>query len=259
MSFIASQKDATVTRIDAPRSSPLGPSLGSLQPEEIDHFNLNSFPLLLPEESYATVFSVSKTVGVPLRLVGSPVMKWCSYMGEHGLVTGGEVVLTSNGQTNQTNQNNQQQGLGLGQGQDNDDIIYIDCISSPSSVARGSEFDIVLRITNNKNKDVTLQLVCRDMVTSSYNSTSESELSGPGSRRDSIDERGGSQLLVTGASRRNIGSIKAGAHLDLTVSVCAVDNGLQELRGVAVVDVITLKEYVSTNLMQVMVMHGPRD
>ena len=89
MAFRATQSDAKVEVIRAPRDSKL-----STEMDTIDHFNLNSFPFLLPEEYYAVVFSISKVAGSMVQSVGSPIIKWCSYMGEHGTVVGSEVFLT---------------------------------------------------------------------------------------------------------------------------------------------------------------------
>ena len=61
----------------------------------MDYFNVDSLPLLLPDESYACVFSVSKEIGAPVRCAGSPEIKWCSYMGEHGIVQGADVIVNA--------------------------------------------------------------------------------------------------------------------------------------------------------------------
>ena len=67
----------------------------------MDYFNIDSLPLLLPDESYACVFSVSKEIGAPVRCAGSAEIKWCSYMGEHGIVQGADVIVS--GLTSQYN------------------------------------------------------------------------------------------------------------------------------------------------------------
>ena len=64
-------------------------------PDPMDYFNVDSLPLLLPDESYACVFSVSKDIGAPVRCAGSPEIKWCSYMGEHGIVQGADVIVNA--------------------------------------------------------------------------------------------------------------------------------------------------------------------
>lgn len=265
MSFYAAQKNATVTSIGPPRNESDPAILDCL-----DHFNLNSLPLLLPEESYATVFHVSKKIGTAVKIVGTPHIKWCTYMGEHGVVRGNEVVLTSCTMIS-TYLNEQVQG--------DEEMIYIDCINSPTKVIRGKEFDIILRITNNTNRNVLLQLICKDIVASSYSSsldqilTSNEQISntkkdtnsnmnmnknastllGQGEISRSTHEISGSQLFVTGSSKRNLNEMKNGGYVDLSVRVCSVDFGLQELKGISVIDKNTLKEYTTKSLLKVMV------
>ena len=273
MSFQTVNKDAVVTLIEAPRD------INSMNSNHSDHLNLNSLPLLLPEESYAAVFSVSKIMGEPIRIIGSPQMKWCSYMGEHGLVTGNEVVLTSsNFIASQITPQQQQQQQQLQPPQNGvDDIVYIDCISSPSSAIRSTEFEIILRITNNASKNLNLQLVCKDKVSPSYSTSSGKNLRnlslsdsthGPKKEKDPPSQESSqgshengtfSQLFVTGLSTKNLGEIKFGSFIDVTLSVCAVDIGLQELKGVVVVDIASGREFTAKSLLKIMVLNATVD
>ena len=244
MTFRATQFDAKVEVIRPPRDSK-----SSI---EMDHFNLNSFPLLLPEEFYAVVFSISKMAGSMVHSVGSPQIKWCSYMGEHGTVIGSDVSLTG-ANTTFIQKNTHQSQL-----QTNNEMVYIDCISSPSSVIRGSEFDVTIRVTNNTIKDMFLQLICKDMVCPSYTSicdqgTSTSdvnEIKNDGSKDGLLCS---SQLFVTGSSKSNIGVVKIGEFVDLFLSVCPVDLGLQELKGVTMLDINTSREFSAKSLLKVVV------
>lgn len=249
MDFIPTQRGSISEIIRAPRA---------LTNESVDHFNLNSLPLLLPEESYASVFSVTKIVGSPVQAVGSPQIKWRSYMGEHGVVVGSEVNLVSSNSSSAAHQQQQ-------------DSVYIDCTHSPSTVVRGTDFIVTLRITNNTTKEMTLELVSRDMVPPSYIATSEQAVSSPSSEMSVSQKKeiasdsghgitgclGSSQLFVTGSSKSNIGIVGAGRSVDVSVTVCAVDLGLQELRGIAVLDVNTLREYSAKSLLKVMVINAP--
>ena len=273
MSFQTVNKDAVVTLIEAPRD------INSMNSNHSDHLNLNSLPLLLPEESYAAVFSVSKIMGEPIRIIGSPQMKWCSYMGEHGLVTGNEVVLTSsNFIASQITPQQQQLQQQIPQQNGTDDIVYIDCISSPSSAIRSTEFEITLRITNNASKNLNLQLVCKDKVSPSYSTSSgknfrnlslSDSTHGPKKGKDHLGSQESSQgshengtfsqLFVTGLSTKNLGEIKFGSFIDVTLSVCAVDIGLQELKGVVVVDIATGREFSAKSLLKIMVLNATVD
>ena len=253
MDFIPTQIGSKAEIVRAPRAS---------SNESVDHFNLNSLPLLLPEESYATVFSVTKIVGSPVQAVGTPQIKWRSYMGEHGVVVGSEVSLVS-ANSSSTQSNALQQQL--------QDSVYIDCTHSPSTVVRGTDFQVTLRITNNTTKEMSLQMVSRDMVSPSYVATSDQVVSSPSSEstvslkkenvldsgNGSAGGLGSSQLFVTGSSKSNIGIVGAGRSVDIFVTVCAVDLGLQELRGIAVLDINTLRVYSAKSLLKVMVVNGP--
>jgi hypothetical protein len=253
MDFIPTQKGSKAEIIRAPTAA---------SNESADHFNLNSLPLLLPEESYAAVFSLSKIVGSPVQAVGSPQILWRSYMGEHGVVVGSEVNLSS-GNSSSTQSSAHQQQL--------QDSVYIDCTHSPCTAVRGADFLVTLRITNNTTKEMSLQMISRDMVSPSYVTTSEQVVrslssetsvaqkqeivSDPGN--GSTGSLGSSQLFVTGSSKCNIGIVGAGRSVDISVTVCAVDLGLQELRGISVLDINTLRDYSSKSLLKVLVVNGP--
>jgi hypothetical protein len=253
MDFIPTLKGSKAEVIPAPRAT---------SNESMDYINLNSLPLLLPEESYAAVFSLTKTIGSPVQAVGSPQILWRSYMGEHGVVVGSEVnLLSSNSSCTQSSAHQQQL----------QDSVYIDCTHSPSTAVRGADFLVILRITNNTTKEMSLQMVSRDMVSPSYVATSEqavcssrSETSVSQQKEIVLDPGNGStgslessQLFVTGSSKSNIGIVGAGRSVDISVTVCAVDLGLQELRGIAVLDINTLRVYSSKSLLKVMVVNGP--
>lgn len=247
---MASQLGAEVVLISAPTDM-------SKTQLDADHFNLNSLPLLLPEESYAVVFSISKVSGLSNQSLGFARIKWCSYMGEHGVVAGNDVMLSSSSFPSNQSQNTPMPG--------GNDVVQILCISSPSTVARGTEFPITIKIVNTSTKDIPLQLLCRDMVSLTSGAASDQMVTSPSSeslfvskKEKSVESSNtrrplGSQLFVTGASKCNIGIIEAGESKEIIVTVCAVDLGLQELRGVAVLDINTLREYTVKSLMKVIV------
>lgn len=248
--FVAAQLGAEVVLISAPADM-------SKTQLDADHFNLNSLPLLLPEESYAVVFSISKVSGLSNQSLGCARIKWCSYMGEHGVVAGNDVMLSSSSLPS-----NQSQNIPVPGG---NDVVQILCISSPSTVTRGTEFPITIKIVNTTTKDIPLQLLCRDMVSLTSGAASDQMVTSPSSeslfvskKEKSVESSStrkpiGSQLFVTGASKCSIGIIEAGESKEIIVTVCAVDLGLQELRGVAVLDINTLREYTVKSLMKVMV------
>jgi hypothetical protein len=250
--FVAAQLGSEVVLISAPADI-------SKTQLDADHFNLNSLPLLLPEESYAVVFSISKVSGLSNQSLGCARIKWCSYMGEHGVVAGNDVTLSSPSPT--SNQSQSQSNPMPG----GNDVVQILCISSPSTVARGTEFPITIRIVNTTTKDIPLQLLCRDMVSLTSGASSDQMVTSPSSeslfvskKEKSVESSStrkpiGSQLFVTGASKCNIGIIEAGESKEIIVTVCAVDLGLQELRGFAILDINTLREYTVKSLMKVMV------
>jgi hypothetical protein len=249
MMFFPTQKDAEVVLISAPRSA------NALADPIAECFNLDSLLLLLPEECYACVFSVAKSVGSSANIIGCPEMKWLSYMGEHGLVRGSESIVGSSNTTS-TILNAQQQQVQSHENQQ----VHIDCISSPSSAVIGIDFEIVLRITNNTAKQTSLQLICRDTLSHSYyispaimtaTATADSNKQTEDVKKNQVIAD--SQLFVTGLSNANIGVLEPGKYRDMIITVCAVDLGLQELRGIFVVDQSSLREYHSKPLMKVIV------
>lgn len=255
MKFLPAQVDAKVVLIAVPHAnlSTAAKNISSLS-DPMEFFNLTSLPLLLPEESYACTFSVSKCVGSSIRTIGVPEIKWCSYMGEHGIVTGNVVKLASN----KSSQPHTQLST--------DGQVQIDCITSPSTVVIGVDFEITLRITNNTIKQLPLQLICHDAVCSTFSSsyalmtevvpTSSSESSSLGAGNVATEAQAGTQLFVTGLSKANIGILGPGLFVNIQIIVCAVGLGLQGLSGIAVRDISSLKEYPSKSLMNVMVICG---
>jgi hypothetical protein len=174
MKFVPAQIDAKVVLIAAPQ--PKSSTSSSCVSDPMGYFDLNSLPLLLPEESHACTFSVTKEVGSLVRSFGIPEIKWCSYMGEHGIVKGNMVQLESNIQPNIM--------------YPTDGQIHIDCMRSPSSSMIGIDFEVTLRITNNTLKQLPLQLICRDAVCSSFSSTSALMTEVPSSNLESSSSAG---------------------------------------------------------------------
>jgi hypothetical protein len=256
MKFLPAQMDAKVVLIAAPQAN-LSTSTKMMNSFSypMENIDLNSLPLLLPEESYACTFSVSKNVGSSLRSIGVPEIKWCSYMGEHGIVKGNMVQL-------EYNIPSQPNIMTVTDGQ-----IQIDCIRSPPSAVIGIDFEVTLRITNSTSKQLSLQLICRDAVRSSFSSYSALMTEVPSSSNlESLSlaagnvgagGRAGTQLFVTGLSKADIGILGPKLYMDIQITVCAVDLGLQELVGIVVQDTSSLKEYPPSNsLMKVMITSG---
>jgi hypothetical protein len=253
MKFLPAQMDAKVVLITAPQAN-LSTSTKLIKSfsDPIENFDLNSLPLLLPEESYACTFSVSKNVGSSLRSIGVPEIKWCSYMGEHGIVKGNMVQLEYNIPS--------QPNIIIA----TDGQIQIDCIRSPSSAVIGIDFEVTLRITNSTSKQLSLRLICRDAVRSSFCSSSALMTEVPSSSNletlslaAGTEGRAGTQLFVTGLSKADIGILGPELYMDIQITVCAVDLGLQELVGIVVQDTSSLKEYPpSKSLMKIMISSG---
>lgn len=253
MKFLPAQMDAKVVLIAAPQAN-LSTSTELIKSfsDPIENFDLNSLPLLLPEESYACTFSVSKNVGTSLGSIGVPEIKWCSYMGEHGIVKGNMVQLEYSIPS--------QPNIMIA----TDGQIQIDCIRSPSSAVIGIDFEVTLRITNSTSKQMSLRLICRDTVRSSFSSSSalmtevssSSNLETLNLAAGNVATRGraGTQLFVTGLSKADIGILGPELYIDIQIIVCAVDLGLQELVGIVVQDTSSLKEHPpSKSLMKIMI------
>lgn len=106
--FIPAFRDSQVVQVHAPNRYQTLPDVpittGVESPSSLPHplsalahFNLDSLPMLLPDESYAYSFIVSKSLDQGNRVIGVPEIKWCSYMGEHGVIRGEDAGQAASG------------------------------------------------------------------------------------------------------------------------------------------------------------------
>ena len=203
MSFVPSHKDAVVNFLPAP--APMMPKLStSSLLSGIDLpgsplFNVDSLPLLLPNESYAYALTITRsnnsetalppTANTPTassRCLGTPSVLWRLQMGEHGTAHGEDVFLPTPATA-----------LGLADGP----FLRLQCIQSPSKVIVGDDFVVSLRITNLTNKAASVKLLYRDTLPlSSSTQPASTSLNStvPGTRPASVStssQHGGSSLL----------------------------------------------------------------
>jgi hypothetical protein len=216
------------------------------------HFNIDSLPMLLPDETYSCVFTVAKVIGAPVRCAGSPQIKWCSYMGEHAMVYGADAIAppsTETGLHSPSIHSPTDQGHSQGQ------YVRIDCVTSPPSVPLGEDFPVLLRITNNTIRSLPLHLIGHpDTIAPEFFSGSTLMGEYPAGLGGAPGGRAGGQLIVTGLSKAQLGVLAPGESVDWSVTVCGVDVGLQELRGLCVVS--GEREYPAKPVLKVLVTAG---
>jgi hypothetical protein len=290
--FLPSQKDATVTYLNPPNSflDTYGGLLkndaikgGEDDPEPLGLFNMDSLPLLQPNESYAYALTVSKSSGSSPpasltmassgRSVGIPEFHWYMDMGEHGVVRGEEVSL--------------QRGPRL-------EGLRVECVSNPSTAAVGVEFKTTLRITNGTSQTTAVTLRCNKSSatgkgfgfqsdrrssagqqalttpsrTSQFN-VADRKSAAPTIQRPSLDGRpsnaslstgtGGDDgsstpgLCVTGLVDFHATMLSAGESAEVPVTVCALRGGLLALDSVSLLDTISDREYPGGVLFEVFV------
>jgi hypothetical protein len=326
MNFVPTNKDATVKFLTAPALKPTsinhratagvgstprdqatnslsiiddGSSLG-ISDEEL--FNVDSLPLLLPNESYAFAVSTDRPPASASRLLGVPEVTWRLQMGESGVSTGERVFLPPFGAS-----------MGITDGQ----LIRVQAASSPQTVQVGEEFPVVLRITNTTTKTVSVKLLSREQLppqsqaqvsptaaqaqqhqqlsnstpisfsravsggggvsalltaihsslpnnnSDDPNSVGYNGLSVPTSSTHYSVEKAlsGSNffahhtagLCVTGLSSFFVSLLAPNESTDITITVYALMSGLQELKSLVAVDLITGREYPVGSLFKTFV------
>lgn len=261
--FNAAAPADTVEPISAPTGQGQGQGQGSLFAGLGAEFNPESWPLLLPGESYAQAFIVVKPAGwrqntspaaVQRDPVGQPLVTWSSFMAESGAVTGEVVFVTPPPSMQQ-----QQQKAGRADGastpppQSNPagavdgrrrgsstvssasqqqqlplqriQIIAVDC---PSAVIRGREFSVALRCRNCTPQPVLLYL--------------QSSAGDPGALPNLASASGATYnanrngLCVTGLSGASVGVLQPGESVLAAVTVFPLACGLFDLACLAAVD-----------------------
>ena len=140
--LIPTSHNINVINITAPISNKIG--------FENNTINRDSWPMLLPDESYAYSYILPKLN--TSTSIGYIEVKWYSYMGEYGITKGDEII-TGNKLPNSTFNKI-----------DNIEIpgIKIECLNYPSSAIIGKEFEISIRVINNTKEPVVLQLRGKD-------------------------------------------------------------------------------------------------
>lgn len=220
-------KDADVVNINS-----ITQSDNNLSPDDpMYHFNLDSLAMLQPEECYAYSFIVTKPSDYNGRLIGAPEMKWNTFMGEHGIMKGDDVLSGVS-----TTNNIAVTGTSNSSFIDNRAIL-LKCIKSPSTAMVGRDFEVTIRITNSTSQPMEIQLRCNN-----------------NSINDEIDGLSDvCSLCVTGLSCSNIGILGSGEFIDKIITVCAVSGGLHELSDICAIDTSTLISYPSGSICEIFI------
>lgn len=248
MSFVPALKEAEIEYILSPNSfirdqesltNPNGNTEMTSKSSDFDplmHFNLDSLPLLMPNESYAFAVATTKP---PTRLVGNPEILWCSPMGEHGTMRGDDVSMATLAHSSSGSSLVDNRG------------VRIVCVECPSSAHVGVEFDVTLRIINCTNHPVSVKLQSREPKPGPQTPHSLVTPSTLLSLDD--DEYATSSLCVTGLTSFDVGILGPGESADASISVCPLAGGLHELKGISALDTLTGKEYPMISTAKVFV------
>jgi hypothetical protein len=174
---------------------------------------------LLPDESYACAFMFTKYDELVGRIVGYPVIRWCSSMGEASVFRG----------------------------------------ACPSTVTVGEIFEVSVRLLNSTIAHWPLSIDCsNDYVpaTDHYDHHHHHALdtSGAPSRPDRIPHRG---LYYVETIAMEIGNLEGGDFTDLVLTVYAACPGLFELPPIYAIHSITKEKYPSGKLCTVLVQNHP--
>lgn len=204
--------------------------------------------LLQPEESFAFSFLCTSSSGALGKTVGYPVIKWCTSMGEFSIFKGDDIFSKGAAPTTVSNQMFP---------------LKAQCIDCPSIVSVNDRFEISVRIRNTGSATVSAKLQCTN--TSNPSSGSSGDMRDgvvvmPGSARGSAQQpvsgtSGNTTvavigLCVTGVTQFNLGSIDAGQHVDITLTVFALNAGLHDLEGMYLVDNATNVAYCCSTALQ---------
>ena len=208
--------------------------------------NPDEIPLLLTDESFACCFLVKKPFGASYPTLGTPEVKWRSYMGESGYVRGLEIVPTKpvipynhyQIQSNHHNRPSTTSTFVTAAPSSDSKALRAVCLDAPSHVSLFSEFTVKLRIFNETGQKVQLQLQTRDNTNA---------LAATGS---SAADAG---LCVSGVSCMTLGALDIADVMDTELSVFALNCGLQTLRSIVLVDLIQSWEYPGGALCRVLV------
>jgi len=289
--FNAAAPADTVETILAPSGQGQGQGQGQMQGQGLfagleAEFNHESWPLLLPGESYAQAFIVVKPAGwrqntspaaVQRDPVGQPFVTWSSFMAESGAVTG-DVVFVS---PPPPSQQQQQQKVGRAEGastpppqsnpagtaaaadgrrrgstvsaagQQQQQLplqrIQIIAVDCPSTVTRGREFSVSLRCRNCTPQPVLLYL----------QSSAGDAGALPNLASGATYNANRNGLCVTGLSGAAVGVLQPGESVLTSVTVFPLASGLFDLACLSAVDKHSGAVYHGGSLGKVLVRAAP--
>jgi hypothetical protein len=132
----------------------------------LSYFNIDSLPLLLPNDSYAYALTTScplqqassQKASHPAnkRVIGNPEVYWTLHMGEHGVIRGDDVILSS------LDALNSDRSPSIVNSPLSSEYVQMQCTMSPPITRVGEEFDVQIRITNYTPQKVKLILLCNE-------------------------------------------------------------------------------------------------
>jgi hypothetical protein len=200
---------------------------------------------LLPDESYSCAFMFTKYDELVGRIVGYPVIRWCSSMGEASVFRGEDTqIRVSQVPTALLTQ-----------------PIKFLLDAYPSTVMVGETFEVSVRLLNSTIAPWPLSIDCsNDYVptTDQYDHHYHHALdpSVAHARPDRIPHRG---LYYVETIAMEIGNLEGGDFTDLVLTVYAACPGLFELPPIYAIHSITKEKYPSGKLCTVLVQNHPED
>lgn len=254
--FVPVDKSVTVEPVMPPCASSSGDDSPSHVPD--NSVNLDSLPLLQPEESYAYSFIVTRPenwrleqhpVSVAQTSLGYPLITWCSYMGEHATVQGSDTFLTPPDNRalsvvgSETRQRNASQtSININS---HIQIINRRC---PTTAVVGKEFSVEICCKNCTSAPVLMFLQNQQ-----DGSAALPNISSMATGRIAQYKSNCNGLCVTGLTGSTLGLLQPGETIDTSITVFPLSCGLFDLCCLAAVDRLTGMAYSSGSLGAVLV------
>lgn len=195
--------------------------------------------LLLPDESFAFAFQFTKYEELVGRIVGYPLIRWCSSMGESSLFRGEDTLIRST----------QIPTALLTQ------PIKFLLDTCPATVDVGEEFEVSIRILNSTIAPWPLSINCSnvdDPLTAPPSSSSSSSSTATSASSLAIPHRG---LFYVETTAMDLGNLEGGDFTDIVLTLYAASPGVYELPPIYAIHSITKEKYPSGRLCSILVRH----
>lgn len=185
---------------------------------------------MLPDESFAFAFQFTKYDDLVGRIVGYPLIRWCSSMGESSLFRGEDTLIRAT----------QIPTALLTQ------PIKFMLDICPATVDVGEEFEVSIRILNSTIAPWPLSINCSNVT------AVDDPMTAPSSSSSAVPHRG---LFYVETTAMDLGNLEGGDFTDLVLTVYAASPGVYELPPIYAIHSITKEKYPSGRLASILVRH----